>query len=82
MNTEPTNITEALAQQLAGWVQELQLSEGDKADFTIAKPHKIDPEKGILQQAFIVTISRQMERVNEPAEQPQPLPPIPPVKPS
>lgn len=73
---QPETIQEALTAQLAKWVDSLKLGENEKSDFHIGTPRKIDPEKGILTQAFVVEVSRQMERVSEPVEV-KPLPPIP-----
>lgn len=76
---EPTNIQEALIAQLTKWVEKLELKEGEPCDFHIGTPARVDPENGILKQAFVIEVSRKMERVSEPTEPPKPLPPIPPV---
>lgn len=64
-DTESTKTPkEVLIEQLSSWVDGLELGE-EKCDFHISNPQRIDPEKGILQQAFIIEVARQMERVSD-----------------
>lgn len=69
---------QVLLEQLSKWIDDLQLGD-EKCDFRINTPQRIDPEKGILQQAFIIEVARQMERVADEESQTEPdgLPPIP-----